>query len=208
MRQCLPYGRLRHRSSPGSALRWWLPTQGTARGAHSSAFFFAGNRPFDAAWVDADSQFGSDLFGQCPRLDRAVGPHPPFDKRHQVGVELMRAFRAALFGQEARQTVTRKGCLGLIERWTGHSEQCGGLRLGRAAGTGVAQHLVLHLHQVVRIEEVPRSKPCRVYVLGMRIERAKFGKAFMLGIWLGHDGDVSLLCNIKYAAHSGMSRTN
>jgi len=93
-------------------------------------------------------QFG----GRQRRRCRALLEHEFQDGRRKF----VRSVRATLAGNQSRKALLRNRTLGLIEDRPRHSERRGRFGDGSFVDLDTAEHLVLHLQQVVRIEEVGR----------------------------------------------------
>ncbi len=100
---------------------------------------------------------------------------------HDLVGELVRRARAARLGQQPEQTVALERRFGLVVRGARQPEQFGCLRLGSATLAHVAKHLVLHLQQVLGVEEPGRSKPRCPYGLGTRVEHPELTQTVSLG---------------------------
>ncbi|HPO19531.1 MAG TPA: hypothetical protein PLO07_10100 [Rubrivivax sp.] len=67
--------------------------------------------------------------------------------------------------------------------------------------TDLAQHLVLHLHEIARVEEGAALEVRGTHPLGVPVERTGLLQAICLGVAPGLGGHVcgGLLCNRIYA---------
>src|SRR5262249_426075 len=72
---------------------------------------------------------------------------------HRFVVELVGLFRSALAWQQSWQTLALEQCLSDIENRARHAKGLGSLHNRTPILLDAAQHLVLDLHQIVRIEE-------------------------------------------------------
>ena len=91
---------------------------------------------------------------------------------HRFVVELVRPFRPALAWQQSRQALALEQCLSDIEDRAGQTKGLGRLYHRTTFFLDAAQHLVLDLHQIVRIEECAVAKERIAYTLGMRMAGA------------------------------------
>ena len=82
----------------------------------------------------------------------------------------MRLFGPAFLRDQPRQTALLKRRLRLIKRWPGNAKD--GSRFGDRVTVFLhpAEHFVLHLQQIARIEKVIDQKQTVANLLGMRIE--------------------------------------
>ena len=104
---------------------------------------------------------------------------------HHLGSQLVAALRAALVRKQAEESVLLKGCLRLIERWTGKPEGACGLADGVFVDLNLAQHLVLDLQQVFGIEEVAVLEQRISDGFRMRVESAVTAKRLAFGFGIG-----------------------
>jgi hypothetical protein len=87
--------------------------------------------------------------------------------------------------QQSRHAVALEHGRGLVEGGPRQAEQAGGLGLGDAFLLCVSKHLVLHLHQVVGVEEPTSLEPCSAYPLRLGVEHAGLAQTFDLCDGLG-----------------------
>ena len=90
--------------------------------------------------------------GRCP--DAAIARAELLDEVHHLTAELVSAARTALCGQEAGQSTLAEGCLRLIERRAGEAERAGHSRDRGTVHLDPADHLVLDLQEIPRVEEI------------------------------------------------------
>ncbi len=112
------------------------------------------------------------------------------DKLHDVVGQLVRPFGAPLPGQQTGQALAGEGRLGEIQGRARHAKQGGGIGLGGAIDTDMAQHFVFRLEQVVGIEKVARPKPRRQHTLGFGVEYTQATQAFEFRIQFRHIGNL------------------
>ena len=155
-------------------------------GAGRLAFFWAGEGAFDTAGMHRETESRGDLVRQGPGGNGAVGAPTLVDQRHDRGRQFVRTFRAPRFGQQSGQALVGERGLGLVVGRTRQPKQRGGLGFGGPRESRVAQHLVLDLEQIARIEEVARLEPGGPNGSGTGVEQAGSTQAFGLGIGLGH----------------------
>lgn len=85
---------------------------------------------------------------------------------HRFVVELVGLFRSALAWQQSWQTLALEQCLSDIENRARHAKGLGSLDNRTPILLDAAQHLVLDLHQIVRIEERTVAKERIGYASG------------------------------------------
>ena len=90
--------------------------------------------------------------GRQRRGCRALLEHEVQDGRRKF----VRSVRATLAGNQSRKALLRNRTLGLIERRPRQPERRSRFGDGSFVDLYTAEHLVLHLQQVLRIEEVGR----------------------------------------------------
>lgn len=72
---------------------------------------------------------------------------------HNLWAELVRSSRPWPLGQESRQAIPTKRVLGIVKGHPRQAKTGGGVRYWLSFLVHAPQHLVLHLHQVVRVKE-------------------------------------------------------
>lgn len=162
------------------------------------AFFFACQSAFDTAGVDRQAQSRLDGSSERARTRWALAAALRVDKCHHLAGELVGALRAALLRQQPGQSVLRERSFGLIEGGAREAEQGGGLGLVRAFDSDLAQHLVLHLHDIAGIEESMTLEQRGVNAFGMTVQGALPFEPLGFGIALGQGGVLSAECVIFY----------
>ena len=100
------------------------------------------------------AESGFDLLGQRPSMYRAIALKPFFDEGHDLGSKFVRSLGPPRSGQQAGQAVVGERRFGLIQGRPRHAEQGGGVDFRCAVDSYMPKHLVLRLHQVMRIEEI------------------------------------------------------
>lgn len=156
--------------------------------AESLLFFFPRQSAFDTAGVYGQTQLGPDRPGQRASPWWALGVYLGIDERHHLGSELVGTPWAALLRQQSGESVLRKRRFGLIERGTGNTKEGCRLRLLHTLEADLAEHLVLHLHQVARIEEPIALEPGRPHSLRMPVQCTLLLEVLRFEIALGQGG--------------------
>ena len=154
-------------------------------GATGVSVFFARERAFDRARMYREAECRFDLARKPPSAHRALALEALRDEGHHLGGELVRALGPALSRKKAAQARPGEGCFGLIEGGTRHPEERRGLGLGGALPAHLAQHLVLHLHRIARVEESAALEPGGAHPLRVGIEGAELLQTLGFGIALG-----------------------
>jgi hypothetical protein len=145
--------------------------------------------------VDADAERRLHQRRQGACLLRSAGAQVLLDEAHDLVGELVGRLRATRAGQQAGEAVALEGGLSLVVGGARHAEQRSRLGLVDAVLAGVAKHLVLHLHEVVGIEEARAMEPRGADGFGPRVEHAKLAQPIALGL-LGHRNPSSRCVNI------------
>jgi len=100
-----------------------------------------------------------------------------------VGVSGARALR-----DQAGQAAAVVERLSLIENGTGEPERLSGVGDGGPIRTNAPEHLVLDLHQVARVEELPAQEHGIGHLLGVGVQGALLTQRFGFGVdGLGHE---------------------
>lgn len=147
----------------------------------SRAFFLPQQLALDAARMHLNLEPFADRLGQLLRGQGSICGSLLGNELHYLGSQFVAALRAAFVRKQAEESVLLKGCLRLIERWTGKPEGVRGLADGVFVDMNLAQHLVLDLHQVVGIEEVAVLEQRISDSLRMRVESAMAAKRLAFG---------------------------
>jgi len=135
-----------------------------------------------------EAEPGFDLARQPPGVHRTLAREVLLDEGHHLGGELVGPLGSALPGEKAGEPGPGEGGLRLIEGRTRHPEERRGLGFGGAFAAHLAQHLVLHLHSIARIEEAAVLEPGGAHPLGVGIEGTELLQTLGLGIALGQGG--------------------
>lgn len=142
----------------------------------------------DAARVNRDAEALCDSLGQLRTGDPRLGGSELCHKLHKLVRQLVPGPRTAFAWQQPSETSFLKGCLRLIERRTREAEPLCCLADRLLVDFHLPQHLVLHLQQIFRIEEVAAPKSLVPDVLGARIQCTRLAKKQSFGLWwIGHD---------------------
>src|SRR5271157_4795732 len=129
---------------------------GTEATLGSSRFFLTARQSaFDAAWMNRDEVAVLDARSQGRQAQGWIFLTGLADKGKHLGGELVSVLGTALLGQQGRQASLLEAGLRLVKGRAGEAE--GGRRLvhRQALGLDPAQHFVLGLNQVARIEKFP-----------------------------------------------------
>jgi len=136
--------------------------------------------PFDGAPMHGDTELllnpRDQFVGRQRRRCRALLEHEVQDGRRKF----VRSVRATLAGNQSRKALLRNRTLGLIEGRPRQPERRGRFGDGSFVDLYTAEHLVLHLQQVLRIEEVGRLEQGIGDGLRMRIQDTLLAKRFHL----------------------------
>ena len=111
------------------------------------------------------------------------------DEAHDLIGDLVGSMGPALGRQQPHQPGAREVGLRLVEGRAGDTESSDGIGNGQAFGGHTAKHLVAHLHQVVRVEELAADKGAVMDHLGMRVDGAAFLKSLPLR------GELGMACH-------------
>jgi hypothetical protein len=160
----------------------------TTAASESLLFFFPREGAFDTAGVDGQTQLAPYRAGQRASAGWVRGAHLGLDERHHLGGELVGTLRAALLRQQSGEPLLRKRRFGLIERGTGNTKESCGLGLLHALEADLTEHLVLHLHQIARIEEAFALEPGRPHSIRMPVQCTLLFEVLRFGIALGQGG--------------------
>src|SRR6185437_13913096 len=128
------------------------------------------------------------LFGRKRRILGLLLDH----KIHYFAGQLVPSLRATFVREQAEHTILLKSRLRLVEGGARKSESARSFADGLLIHVNLAEHLVLDLQQVVRIEEIAVLKQRVSNRFGLRIERAMpaEGLALLLAVgWRGHTPD-------------------
>lgn len=135
-----------------------------------SAFFFSGNGPFDTAGMNGDPELRQNKLCQpnCPE-------GPAFlllcrDEAHELRIEFVSALGTPLSRHQAGEPGAGKVVFGLIVGWPRYPEEGCGASLRGPVDLHRPKHFVLHLRDIVWIEERVALEPGGLYVFGMGIE--------------------------------------
>src|SRR5207249_6604020 len=115
-------------------------------------FLMAQQAAFDTSWMNLGPKAFLDPFHQVRQSKgRFFLAHLANECEDLVG-ELVRLLGTALVLHQTGKTVLLEGRLCLVERWPRKTEVCRRIRYGLSFGPHAAQHLVLDLDQIARIE--------------------------------------------------------
>jgi hypothetical protein len=148
--------------------------------------------------VNGQAKAPANVVEQRRRGKRRVVGAERVDNRHHRVVELVGSARTTLARDQAGQPVRLERRLRVIEGRPRTPESLGGLRHRVAVDLDPPHHLVFHLDQVPRIEELVRSEQGVAHVLGVQMEspmRAQ-GRGLCIpscGAWRH--------CNLNYASY-------
>ncbi|MDI6773570.1 MAG: hypothetical protein QME77_13440 [bacterium] len=106
-------------------------------------------------------------------------------RRHHIRRNLVGPPRSGLLGQQRRQASRRVGRLHLVVRRSRQAEARRAVADRLPVYADPAQHLVLDLHQVARVEELARGECLVGDLLRMRVQAALLAEGVGLGVALG-----------------------
>ncbi|ACP26006.1 hypothetical protein NGR_c22460 [Sinorhizobium fredii NGR234] len=124
-------------------------------------------------------------FCQGARLQRGARMLVLLDELHDLVGEFVGRLWPSGARQQAGNAVAFERGLGLIVGWPRQTEKRGGIGLVDAILLDVTQHLVLHLHEIERIEEGGLTKPGCTDGFGPRIECSELAQSLTFGL-VGH----------------------
>jgi hypothetical protein len=151
----------------------------------SGVFFHASHGALEAARVDVEPKASVNPGQQRPDAERRVLRALRHHKGHHGVVEFVGAVWPAFSRHQTGDSPLLEGGLGLIERRARDPKRVGGARHGRPLDVHLAEHFVLHLHEIPRIEKVVRGKQRGLDGLGPRMERAVAAQGVGFGIASG-----------------------
>src|SRR5215831_1902454 len=124
--------------------------------------------------MNLDAELVADQPRKLPSANRLAWDQPFLQERKDLAVDLVRATGAWPLWNQSRNPSGIEVRPGLVVGWPGNAILVGNLGHRRVVDGDTTQHLVLHLHSVVRIEELASLKLRIAHLLGRRIERALF----------------------------------
>jgi len=136
----------------------------------------------DAARVNRDTEALCNSIGQLGGGDPRLGELNSCHKLHLFLPQLVSGSRSPFVWQQTGETRLLKSCLCLIERGSREAKRFGGLADRLLVDLYLAQHLVLDLQQVFRIEELAVSKTFVLHVLWSRIQNALLPEECAFGL--------------------------
>src|SRR5580704_9846653 len=137
-----------------------------------ATFFFPQKLPFDAAGVHLNMKVLLHQVGQLSEAQRRLPHSLCHQELDHLSGELVTTSRTPLQGNQPRQPSFLERRLRLIERGPGKTKLVGRLRNRVVVDMDLPEHLVLHLVQVVGIEEVAVLKQGMEYILRTKVEGA------------------------------------
>src|SRR5438552_3369884 len=146
------------------------------------ARFFYGDCSLDRPRVDIEIESLPDLLGQLARSNGLARDQLLLDKCQHRTPYLVRAAWTPLPGHQAGDPCFLEAGFGLIVRRPGHAVFLRRTGHRRALHRYAAQHLVLDLHDVARIEELAIVELRILDLPGRRIQRALFEQGPDLGM--------------------------
>lgn len=151
---------------------------------------------FDTSWMNLGAEAFLDPFHQVRQSNgRFFLAHLANECEDLLG-ELVRLLGTALVWHQAGKTVLLEGRLCLVERWPRKTEVCRRIRHGLSFGPYAAQHLVLDLDQIARIEEILLEEQLVADVFRARVQRALLLERPDLGVVVGHRQFANLPRNV------------
>jgi hypothetical protein len=121
--------------------------------------------------------------GEILRPQRRLFACEPLEEVDDFPAKLVPLFRPWLLGHQAHQTLFVEALLGGIERRPGQTEIRGRTAYRLTLHADPAQHFVLELHQVLRIEELMAREQLIPHLLRVAVETAVLAQdcAFVTG---------------------------
>jgi hypothetical protein len=149
----------------------------------TGVFFLALERALDAAWVHGAPEAGEDALRQLPG-PRGGGllAHALREELHDVGAELVRPPRTRLLGDQGGEAAVGQSGLSVIEGRAGKAKGLRAVTDRLAIDAHPANHLVFHLHQIARVEELTAGKEGVAHRLGTGVEAAPLAERVGLGV--------------------------
>ena len=138
--------------------------------------------PVDAAWVNGYAKTVCNPICQLSTGNARLGCAELGDEAHQAGRELVTGSRAAFLGQQTGEPGILKRSLSLVERWPRESENPRSLADRRFFHLDQPKHLVLHLQQIVGVEELVRSEGLVDDILRSWVERTLLAQKVSFGL--------------------------
>src|SRR6266481_1833301 len=137
----------------------------------SSRSFFYGDRALDRSWVYVEAEFLPDQLRQFARSNGLARDKMLLDKYQRCALELVRAAWPPLLRHQPSDPRFVEAVLVLIVRRPRYAIFLRGLGHRRILHRHAAQHLVLDLHDVARVEKLAVAKLRIVDLLGGRVQR-------------------------------------
>ena len=113
-----------------------------------------------------------DLVGQRLPAQRRIGLSERLDGLDHLGGELARALWPTPLGYQTPEPLLFECLPGLVKGRTGETESLGRALDAPTVAFDAAEHLVLDLHEIARIEESVRLEELVLNLVGLCIERA------------------------------------
>ena len=143
-----------------------------------------------------DARTALEKRGQFFSRERPAGlPDRIEEKGDRFFVEFVRTFRSAFAREKSGQAFALEQCLGDVERRPGYAKGVGGVDDRAAFFLDAAQHLVLDLDHVVRVEERTVLKKRIGHVAGARMGGAVVAESFLTAGALARICSHVCLCN-------------
>src|SRR5581483_483579 len=135
----------------------------------SSGSFFSGDRSFDRPGVDVEVELLPNQLRELASSHGLARYQLLLDERQRLPPKLVRAAGAALLWRQSSNAGSVEAGLGLVVCRPRHAVLLGGGAHRRVFDRDPAQHLVLNLNDVVRIEELVVLKLRIANMLGSRV---------------------------------------
>src|SRR5271157_1041741 len=135
----------------------------------SSGSFFSGDRSFDRPGVDIEVELLPNQPRELACSHGLARNELLLDERQGLPPKLVRAARTALLRRQSSNAGAVETGLGLVVRRPRHAVLLGGGAYRRVFDRDTAQHLVLNLDDVVRIEELVVLKLRIAHLLGSQV---------------------------------------
>src|SRR5215469_11448427 len=139
--------------------------------------FFSTDGTFDRPWMHIEAELLLDQSRQFAGSDWLARNEPRSKKRQYLAVDHVGTARTALLGYQPGDAGLLEIRLGLVIGWPRDAILVGDIGHRRLLDRDAAQHLVLDLHSIARIEKVAFLKLDITNLLGGRVQRALFAES-------------------------------
>ena len=136
--------------------------------------------PQDAAWMRLDARAALEKRRQFFSRKHPAGLLDHIEKKgDRFFVEFVRTFRSAFAREKSGQAFALEQCLGDVKRGSGYAKGVGGVDNRAPFFLDAAQHLVLDLDHIVRVEEGAVVKKSVGHVARARMGGAVVAESFL-----------------------------